>query len=127
MDETADDAEKMTDLSTNKTTGQVRQEVLFVAKQALLDERDLQSAKLIVGNQGEPQIEITFTDAGREKFGQVTRALLHQRLAIIVDGQLMSAPNLQSEITSGIGQITGSFSAAEAAALAEKLNAAAGQ
>ena len=127
VDETATDAEKMTMLNTNKTTGQAFQQVLFVEKQALLDQADLQSAKLIAGNQAEPQIEITFTSAGREKFGQVTRELLHERLAIIVDGRLMSTPHIQSEITSGIGQITGSFSEAEAAALAEKLNAAAGK
>jgi hypothetical protein len=124
VDEAAADAEKMTMLNTNETTGQVRMQVVFVKKQTLLDQSDLQSAKLINGFQGDLQIEIKFTSAGREKFAKVTREHLHQRLAIIVEGRLLSAPNIQSEITSGTGQITGSFSEAEAEALAAKINGA---
>ena len=100
---------------------------VLVQKTLLLDQRDLQSAKMIIDYQGSPEVEIHFTSAGREKFAQVTRQHLHQRLAIIVDGRLMSAQKIQSEITSGTGQITGNFTESEAAALAEKLNSAAGK
>jgi len=123
----ADDAEKMIMISTNHDTGQVRQEVCFVEKPVLLDQTTLQSAKLIAGPQGDRQIEITFTDAGQKQFAEVTREYLHQRLAIIIDGKLMEAPVVQSEISGGKCQIVGSFSEAEAKALAAEINAAVGK
>jgi beta-lactamase regulating signal transducer with metallopeptidase domain len=127
VDAPADDAEKMIVLSTNQANGQVRHQEHYVQKPVLLDQTALQSAKLIKGPQGDQQIEITFTSAGRKQFAEVTREHLHQRLAIIVEGKLLEAPVIQSEISGGKCQITGSFSEAEAKALAAEINAAAGK
>jgi preprotein translocase subunit SecD len=117
----------MIQLSTNPVTGQVRQAEVYVGKSVLLDQTALQSAKLITGPQGDRQIEITFTAAGRKQFAKITREHLHQRLAIVIDGKLMEAPVIQSEITAGTCQIVGSFSDAEAKALAARINATAGK
>jgi preprotein translocase subunit SecD len=124
LDTPTDDSEVMTNEWQSIPPARTA-EVLNLQKQVLLDQQDLQSARVITGNLGEPQVEFTLTRAGREKFAQVTREHLHQRLAIIVDGRLLTAPNIQSEITSGTAQITGNFNEAEARALAAKLNAAA--
>jgi len=124
VDAPADDAEKMIRLEKIPAVGQVRQEEVYVQKSVLLDQTALQSAQLNTGPQGDRQIEITFTSAGRKEFAKVTREHLHQRLAIIIDGKLMTAPAIQSEISGGKCQITGSFSEAEAKALTAKLNAA---
>jgi beta-lactamase regulating signal transducer with metallopeptidase domain len=124
VDAPADDAEKMIRLEKIPAVGQVRQEEVYVQKSVLLDQTALQSAQLNTGPQGDRQIEITFTSAGRKEFAKVTREHLHQRLAIIIDGKLMTAPTIQSEISGGKCQITGSFSEAEAKALTAKLNAA---
>ena len=127
VDAPADDAEKMIMLSTNQASGQVRQDEVYVQKPALLDQTALQSAKLINNSRGEPQIEITFTGAGRKQFAKVTREHLHQRLAIVIDGKLLSAPTIQTEINTGTGEIAGSFSEAEAKALTAKINEAVGR
>jgi beta-lactamase regulating signal transducer with metallopeptidase domain len=125
LDAPADDSELMTNEFQNGSTASHRPaEVLNVEKTVLLDQTALQSATLIKGPQGDRQIEITLTDAGRKQFAKVTREHLHQRLAIIVEGKFLEAPIIQSEISGGKCQIVGSFSEAEAKALTAKINAA---
>jgi len=51
----------------------------------------------------------------------VTRNYLHQRLAIVLDGELYSAPTIQSPIETGNGQITGHFTVEQAQELANVL------
>ena len=57
----------------------------------------------------------------RKRFGEVTRNNIGQRLAIVLDGQLYSAPDIQSAIETGNGQITGHFTPEEAQELANVL------
>ena len=54
----------------------------------------------------EPLIEFEFDSVGAEKFGDLTENNIHQRLAIVLDGQLYSAPEIKSRITS-TGTISG--------------------
>ena len=79
------------------------------------------SAIVVPGNFGEPQINFTLNDEGTAIFGQVTRENVGHRLAIVLDGVLYSAPNIQSPIETGHGQITGSFDRREAFELASVL------
>ena len=72
-------------------------------------------------NRGRPQIEILFTDAGGKRFAEVTREGRGRRLAIIIGGQLYSAPQIMSEIAGGRAEISGSFSEQEARDLAARL------
>ena len=53
--------------------------------------------------------------------GEATAANLQKPFAIILDGKVISAPTIQSAITSGSGQITGNFSIQEAATLVNLL------
>jgi len=69
-------------------------------------------------------IDFTFNDAGAKLFSEVTRKNRQRQLAIILDGLLVSAPVIQSEIGRN-GQITGNFTADEAQQLANVLNAGA--
>ena len=123
VDAPADDAEKMIMISTNQANGQVRRQELYVQNSVLLDQTAVQSANLSKSPQGDQQIEINLTDAGRKQFAEVTREHLHQRLAIVIAGKLMEAPDIQTEISGGKCQITGNFSEAEAKALTAKINA----
>ena len=128
LDAPSDDSELMTNVSQIGLTGNRHTaEVLNLQKTVLLDETALKSAKLVKNQQGLPQINIRFTEAGRKQFAEVTRQHLHQRLAIVIDGKLVEAPVIQSEIPSGEAIITGSFSEAEAKALTAKINAAIAQ
>lgn len=121
LDAPTDNAEIMTNRQRRS------QETLFVDKTVLLDQTAIESARLHQNPQGYPIIEISLTDMGRELFAEITRQHLHERLAIILDGQLVEAPRIQSEIVNGQVQITGSFSKDEANALVAKISAAAGK
>jgi SecD/SecF fusion protein len=79
---------------------------------------------------GRFKILLRFTDAGKDQFAQVTRAIAQEnqrtgrlgRLAIVLDGKLYSAPTVREEIPSGSAEISGQFSQREAIDLANVLN-----
>ncbi len=70
---------------------------------------------------GQAEVHFTLNSEGAIKFAQITRANVGQRLAIVLDGEVVSAPNINSVIPSGQGSITGSFSDKEAFELATSL------
>jgi len=80
----------------------------------------VKSARMGRGNLGEPIIEFELTDAAGKRFGDVTRNNIGHRLAIVLDGELYSAPNINSEIDNN-GEITGHFTQEEAQKLAAVL------
>ena len=81
----------------------------------------IKSAMVVRGNLGEPQIDFQLSDEGAKKFGETTRDNVGHRLAIVLDGELYSAPNIQSPIETGNGQITGSYTIEQAMELANVL------
>jgi len=81
----------------------------------------VKSAIVIRGTLGQPEIDFTLTSEGATVFGEVTSANVGRRLAIVLDGELYSAPVIQSAIETGRGQITGQFDLREAFELANVL------
>jgi preprotein translocase subunit SecD len=73
----------------------------------------------------QPVVSFTFNALGGKKFGQVTSKNINRRLAIVLDGKVISAPNIQGPILGGSGIITGRFSVQEANDLALLLRAGA--
>ncbi|MBU1071030.1 protein translocase subunit SecD [Patescibacteria group bacterium] len=73
----------------------------------------------------QPGVSIEFKDSGKEKFSQLTKEYLNQPLAIILDDSILTAPTIQSVITSGQAVITGQFTTEEAKNLSIQLNAGA--
>ncbi len=67
-------------------------------------------------------IGLKFNKEGGDLFADLTRENKGKVLAIFLDGQLLSAPVIQDEITNGEGQITGNFSPEEAKTLVRDLN-----
>lgn len=76
-------------------------------------------------NTGAPQVQLTFNAEGTKLFDQLTKANLGKILGIYLDGQPISLPTVQTEITNGIAVITGNFTLANAKDLAKRLNAGA--
>jgi SecD/SecF fusion protein len=76
---------------------------------------------VVRGNMGEPEIHFTLDSEGAAKFAEITREHVHERLAIILDTNLYSAPVIQTPIETGSGQITGQFDNREAFELANVL------
>jgi SecD/SecF fusion protein len=81
----------------------------------------VENAMAIRGNLGEPQIEFRLNSEGAKRFGEVTRNNIGQRLAIVLDRELYSAPVIQGAIETGSGQITGHFTVEQAQELANVL------
>jgi SecD/SecF fusion protein len=73
------------------------------------------------GSFGQPEIDFALTSDGALVFGEVTTANVGRRLAIVLDGELYSAPVIQGPIPNGRGQITGQFDEREAWELANVL------
>jgi SecD/SecF fusion protein len=101
--------------------GRERTEEVEVKKRAEMDGSGIKSAMVVRGNLGEPEIHFTLDTDGAERFAQITRENVHQRLAIILDKELYSAPVIQTPIETGSGQITGQFDNKEAFELANVL------
>ena len=78
-------------------------------------------AKVDYGSLGQPQIDFELTADGAKRFGEVTRENINHRLAIVLDGELCSAPNIQSAIETGNGQITGHYTPDSARSLVNVL------
>lgn len=76
-------------------------------------------------NTGEPQVGIQFDSEGAKMFADLTQKNLQKPLAIELDGEIISAPTVQTIIDNGEAVITGKFSVDEAKKLAIELNAGA--
>jgi len=75
-------------------------------------------------NQGslpESVVAITFTEEGGELFAKITRENTGKQLAIFLDGEIVSAPNINEAIVGGTAIISGGFKAEEAKLLAQNL------
>jgi SecD/SecF fusion protein len=70
---------------------------------------------------GAPEIDFSLNSEGAKIFAEITEENLGKRMAIVLDGEVVSAPTIQSAITGGNGRITGDFSEKEAFALATSL------
>ena len=94
----------------------------LVKKRVLVSGENLTRAGVGSDQSGRPAIDFRFDGAGARRFGEATAANLGKPFAIILDGKVISAPTIQSAITSGSGQITGNFSIQEASTLVNLLN-----
>lgn len=69
-----------------------------------------------------PLVGLEFTSEGADLFAKITRENVGKPLAVILDGQVLSAPVIQGEIDGGQAQITGNFTPQEAKTLVNNLN-----
>ena len=67
------------------------------------------------------KIVFRFNTRGAEDFARLTTNNVGRCLAIVLDGKLYSAPRINTPITGGSGEITGSFSEEEAKTVADAL------
>jgi len=74
---------------------------------------------------GRPAVSFRFNTSGARKFGDYTRDNIGSPFAIVLDGEVISAPVIQSHIPGGSGIITGRFTVEESTNLAVLLRAGA--
>jgi preprotein translocase subunit SecD len=56
-----------------------------------------------------PAVAFSFNGQGASRFAQVTSANIGKPFAIVLDGRIIEAPNINTAITTGSGIITGNF------------------
>ena len=95
-----------------------------VEKRVMVSGEMLDGATASFDQNNRPSVSFTLNATGAKKFGRVTGANIGQPFAIILDGKVVSAPTIQSQIF-GSGQITGQFTVAETNELALILRAGA--
>ena len=69
----------------------------------------------------EPIVTFRFSTAGARKFAQATEENVGRAMAIVVDGEVLSAPIIREPILGGSGQISGDFTLHSANELAAVL------
>lgn len=67
-------------------------------------------------------VSMTMNSEGSQKWARLTRDNVGRSIAVVLDGVVYSAPNVNGEITGGVSSITGNFSVEEAGDLANVLN-----
>lgn len=71
---------------------------------------------------GLPQVSLQFDAEGAKLFAELTKKNIGKQIAILLDGEIVSAPTVQSEIPNGEAVITGDYNLKEAKALVSRLN-----
>lgn len=79
---------------------------------------DLKDAKEQTDQQNQHLVSLDFSDEGGKKFAELTTKNVGRRIAILLDGEVLTAPNVKEPITGGKAVITGQRSLEEAHNLA---------
>lgn len=92
----------------NKFTNELESEIPYLLKIATdLTGEDLQDARVNFDpNTGNPYVSLNFNGAGANKFERLTSENIGKRMAIVLDGNVYSAPNINERIGGGSAQIT---------------------
>ncbi|MER6026897.1 protein translocase subunit SecD [Streptomyces sp. NPDC001851] len=101
----------------------------YVLGPAAVDGTEVKKAQAIFDTQGAAgwQVQMTFTSSGSKKFADITGQLAKNQspqneFGIVLDGEVVSSPFVQSAITGGQAEISGSFTQQEAQSLANMLS-----
>jgi len=100
--------------------------VFYVLEQSpVVSGEELVDARPDFDQNGRPAVSFRFNPTGARKFGDYTAENIGQLFAIVLDDEVISAPQIQSHIPGGSGIITGSFTVEESTNLAVLLRAGA--
>jgi preprotein translocase subunit SecD len=91
---------------------------MAVYRRAMITGDQLTDASQSYTQDNQPDVSIKFNSVGGKKFARVTQENVGKPFAIILDGKVLSAPNIQEPILGGNAQITGSYTVDSANQLA---------
>src|SRR5262249_26068912 len=127
---------RLVDLSMAASDAMVRapagSEVLFAAKtrqpylihkDASVTGQDLADASPAFDYNGQPVLNFHLSMRGAGVFGRLTQENVGRPFAIVLDGEVLTAPVIGEPILGGYGQISGNFTVEEAMRLAILLRA----
>jgi protein-export membrane protein SecD len=104
---------------TEKLMFEDESEEAIVSKRIILSGDNLVDAKPTMDTQtNETVVTFSLDRVGAKKFGKATSTGVGKRLAIVLDGKIISAPSIREPIVGGSGQISGNFTFQSATDLA---------
>ncbi len=92
---------------------------------AISGDRLTRAASAFDPDTGRPMVTFAFDRLGATSFAEITSASIGRRFAVVLDGEVLTAPVIQTVIPGGQGQITGDFTMEEAQTLAVMLTSGA--
>jgi len=92
--------------------------VFYLSDQVALDSRNVLTSELSKGQLGF-EVAVSFDEAGTDVLARLTSANVGKHVAILVDGELVSAPRIAAPIVQGMAVINGNFDETEAKRIAE--------
>jgi preprotein translocase subunit SecD len=110
-------------LDRNQRSGAVKRSPYLVKKQILMTGDVLTDARVRPDSAGGYYIAMDFNKRGADVFERITGAHVRERLAIILDNRIYSAPVIKDRIAGGHAVIEGTFAPEEASDLALVLRA----
>ncbi|MGM0645978.1 MAG: protein translocase subunit SecD [Thermodesulfobacteriota bacterium] len=112
-------------LQSRMPDGSYKKEPIVLEKNALLTGEYITDASTQFDTSGfnQPYVALNFNKRGSRLFERVTAEHAGERLAIVLDGKVYSAPQIQERISGGRASITGGFTTEEAHDLALVLRA----
>jgi SecD/SecF fusion protein len=107
------------EIRSDNPDGTVRVEQVFITKTpSRVRGQDVVRAVAMYQDLQGYAVSLSFNARGAKAFGELTKENVNQRLAIVLDDKVYSAPNINEPILGGQAQITGNFSPEEANRLA---------
>ncbi len=92
---------------------------ILIFKEMAMGGEGIKDARVDFDRTGmQPKISMAFNEKGTKDFGDLTTAHVNERLAIVLDNEVLSAPNIREPILTGDAEITGDFKFEEASLLA---------
>ncbi len=116
--------EVLYEVSRDEISGNVTRTPYLLKKRSELTGKYITDARVSIDQRnGAPYVSLSFNNQGARIFERVTGENVNKRLAIVLDGNVYSAPNINEKISGGNAQITGRFTMDEAKDLAIALRA----
>ena len=103
--------------NTSRLINSVDGETLVITRKPVVGGENLTDAGVSY-QEGQPVVSFKFDSIGGKKFGEATKNNIGERLAIVLDNEVISAPVIQGAILVGSGVITGNFTVKSANDLA---------
>jgi len=112
--------------SRDRHSGRTSKDPIVLHRRTVMTGETITDARVQIDSQyNEPYVSVSFDARGARQFADITTRNVKKRLAIIMDGNVQSAPVIQEPITGGDARISGDFTMESARDLAVVLRSGA--
>ena len=94
---------------------------LWLRRDAIVTGSMIADANVEKGREDSPEVHFHLTDEGRAGFANATRENVGRRIAVILEGVVLTAPTIEEPIEGGEGAISGNWTPDAAKAIVQSL------